>query len=59
MPFELYHYAVKTREELHEKVMRGRADTVHDRRNEEEQYFKDHNVNEVELTAAKDFYLAT
>lgn len=56
MPFELYHYAVKTREELHEKVMRGRADSVHDRRNEEEQYFKDHNINEVTLTAAKDFF---
>lgn len=26
--FELWHYATKTREELHEKVKRGRADTT-------------------------------
>lgn len=55
-PLEIYHYAVKTREELHEKVMRGRADTTKGRQNEEESYFKEHNINEVELLTAKRFF---
>ena len=41
---------MKTKEELHEKVMRGRADTVQTRQAEEEKYFKDHNRNDVDLS---------
>ena len=46
---ELWHYAVKTKEELHEKVMRGRADSMQTRLTEEDKYFNDHNINEKEF----------
>lgn len=55
---ELYHYAVKTPEELHQKVMRGRADTTVTRVDEEEEYFKEHDKNDIELLAAKNFWLS-
>lgn len=55
-PLELYHYATKTREELHAKVMRGRADTTHGRQDEEESYFKEHNINEVPCLAVKSIW---
>lgn len=55
---ELYHYAVKTPEELHKKVMRGRADTVQNRIAEEQSYFKEHDQNDIELTYARDFMLS-
>ena len=49
---ELFHFAVKTPEELHEKVMRGRADTTLTREAEEQSYFKEHDKNEVEFLDA-------
>ena len=55
---ELYHYAVKTPEELHEKVMRGRADTMISRVNEEQEYFQEHDKNDIECLEAKNFWLS-
>lgn len=55
---ELYHYAVKTPEELHEKVMRGRADTIISRVNEEQEYFQEHDKNDIECLEAKNFWLS-
>ena len=53
---ELYHYAVKTPEELHAKVLRGRADTMATREKEEKEYFAEHNKNDIELLGAKNFF---
>lgn len=55
---ELYHYAVKTPEELHAKVLRGRADTIISRVNEEQEYFQEHDKNDIELLGAKNFWLS-
>ena len=55
---ELWHYAVKTPEELHRKVLRGRADTMQTREAEEAEYFKDHDKNDMELTLSRDFMLS-
>lgn len=55
---ELYHYAVKTPEELHAKVLRGRADTIISRVNEEQEYFQEHDKNDIECLEAKNFWLS-
>lgn len=52
---EIYHYAVKTPEELHRKVMRGRADTTITREAEEAEYFKNHDKNDIPCLYAKEF----
>lgn len=51
---ELNHYVTKTYDECKEKVARGRADALVMRNLDE--FFKEHDMNEVEDTAAKDFY---
>ena len=52
---ELNHYVVKTWDECLAKSSRGRAD-VSCKRNAEE-FFREHDKNEIENTVAKDFYL--
>ena len=54
-PLELNHYVVKTWDECLAKCARGRAD-VACKRNAEE-FFREHDKNDIENTIAKDFYL--
>ena len=53
-PLEINHFAVKTWDECLEKCARGRAD-YSVKRNAEE-FFKEHDLNEVENTVARDFF---
>lgn len=55
-PLELNHYAVKTWDECLAKCSRGRADASCKRNAEE--FFREHDKNEVDNTVAKDFYLS-
>lgn len=55
---ELNHYCVKTPEECRMKVSRGRADMPAHRDNEDDKFFKEFDLNEVENTAARDFMLS-
>ena len=54
-PLELNHYVVKTWDECLAKCSRGRAD-ISCKRNAEE-FFIEHDKNDIENTVAKDFYL--
>lgn len=54
-PLELNHYVVKTWDECLAKCSRGRAD-ISCKRNAEE-FFREHDKNDIENTTAKDFYL--
>lgn len=54
-PLELNHYAIKTWDECLAKCARGRAD-YSVKRNAEE-FFKEHDKNDIDNTVAKDFYL--
>ena len=54
-PLELNHYVVKTWDECLAKCSRGRAD-ISCKRNAEE-FFREHDKNDIENTVAKDFYL--
>lgn len=54
-PLELNHYAVKTWDECLAKCSRGRADASCKRNAEE--FFREHDKNDIENTVAKDFYL--
>lgn len=51
---ELNHYVVKTYEECKQKVARGRADAAQTR--DLDAFFREHDINEIENTTAKDFY---
>lgn len=51
---ELNHYVTKTYDECKEKVSRGRADALVMRNLDE--FFQEHDINEIENTAAKEFY---
>lgn len=53
-PLELNHYVTKTYEEAKQKCARGRADCAQKR--DLDAFFKEHDINEVENTAAKEFY---
>ena len=53
-PLELNHYVVKTWDECLAKCSRGRAD-VSCKRNAEE-FFREHDKNDIENTVAKEFY---
>lgn len=53
-PIELNHYVVKTYEEAKEKCARGRADCAQKR--DLDAFFKEHDINEIENTTAKEFY---
>ena len=52
---ELNHYAVKTWDECLAKCSRGRADASCKRNAEE--FFREHDKNDIDNTTAKDFYL--
>ena len=54
-PLELNHYVVKTWDECLAKCSRGRADASCKRNAEE--FFREHDKNDIENTTAKDFYL--
>ena len=51
---ELNHYVTKTYDECKQKVARGRADD--DKLRDLDAFFREHDVNEIENTAAKEFY---
>ena len=53
-PIELNHYVVKTWDECLAKCSRGRADASCKRNAEE--FFREHDKNDIENTIAKDFY---
>ena len=53
-PLELNHYAVKTWDECLAKCSRGRADASCKRNAEE--FFREHDKNDIENTVAKEFY---
>ena len=53
-PLELNHYAIKTWDECLAKCSRGRAD-ISCKRNAEE-FFREHDKNDIENTVAKEFY---
>ena len=53
-PLELNHYVVKTWEECLAKCSRGRADAACKRNAEE--FFREHDKNDIENTVAKEFY---
>ena len=53
-PLELNHYVTKTYEEAKQKCARGRADCAQKR--DLDAFFREHDLNEVENTAAKEFY---
>ena len=53
-PLELNHYAVKTWDECLAKCARGRADASCKRN--AEQFFREHDKNDIENTVAKEFY---
>ena len=52
---ELNHYAVKTWDECLEKCNRGRAD--YSVKRDAQQFFNEHNKNDIENSVAKDFYV--
>lgn len=54
-PLELNHYVVKTWDECLAKCSRGRADASCKRNAEE--FFREHDKNDIDNTTAKDFYL--
>ena len=54
-PLELNHYVVKTWDECLAKCARGRADASCKRNAEE--FFREHDKNDIENTTAKEFYL--
>ena len=54
-PLELNHYVVKTWDECLVKCSRGRADASCKRNAEE--FFREHDKNDIDNTVAKDFYL--
>ena len=51
---ELNHYVTKTYDECKQKVARGRADAAQAR--DLDAFFREHDINEIENTTAKDFY---
>lgn len=51
---ELNHYVTKTYEEAKQKCDRGRADCAQKR--DLDAFFREHDLNEVENTTAKEFY---
>ena len=53
-PLEIFHYAVKSREEFEQKVARGRADILQTRKAEKEDFWKRHDQNDELFTEARD-----